>query len=74
MQVLLECCYIWKVHNGKIGIISFLDLIRLKLTTVEISLYLYSQRLLDISFLSVPDNGYFRGELCALNYIYLSYY
>jgi len=63
-----------KCTMGKLESSHFFDLIRLNLTTVEISLYLYSQRLLDISFLSVPDNGYFRGELCALNYIYLRYY
>ena len=32
MQVLLECCYTWKVHNGKIEIVSFVVEFRFKPT------------------------------------------
>jgi hypothetical protein len=39
MQVLLECCciYKWKVHNGKIEIISFV----VKICTFVLNLFLF---------------------------------
>jgi hypothetical protein len=37
MQVLLECCYIWKVHNEKMKIISFVVMFVLNRPSLSIS-------------------------------------